>query len=132
MAQPVLSEHFASRQPSSIRVAQFKFAERTDGTDAVNVAIGNVSLPMHPAMIERMDRLRAPASPFAAVNCSALPDNLLESALFGYVKGAFTDAKKDKPGRFALAEKGTLLLDEIGDLSLPMQAKLLRALQSRH
>ena len=56
--------------------------------------------------------------PFVAVNCGALPDSLCESELFGYKAGAFTDAKKDKPGRFALAENGTLFLDEIGDLSL--------------
>jgi transcriptional regulator with PAS, ATPase and Fis domain len=66
---------------------------------------------------------------YIAVNCGALPDTLLESELFGYVKGAFTDAKKDKPGRFALAEGGTLFLDEIGDISTALQIKLLRALQ---
>lgn len=64
MAQPVLSEHFQSRKPSSIRVAQLKYLERNDGTEDVNVAIGNVSLPMHPAMIDRMSRLRDPESPF--------------------------------------------------------------------
>jgi transcriptional regulator with PAS, ATPase and Fis domain len=63
------------------------------------------------------------------VNCGALPDSLLESELFGYVRGAFTDAKQDKPGRFQLADHGTLFLDEIGDISPAMQVKLLRVLQ---
>jgi PAS domain S-box-containing protein len=69
--------------------------------------------------------------PFVAVNCGALPDTLLEAELFGYKAGAFTDAKKDKPGRFALAEGGTLFLDEIGDVSPAMQVRLLRFLQER-
>jgi len=66
-----------------------------------------------------------------AVNCGALPDTLLESELFGYKAGAFTDARRDKPGRFALADGGTIFLDEIGDVSPAMQVRLLRVLQER-
>jgi len=68
---------------------------------------------------------------FVAVNCAALPDTLLEAELFGYKAGAFTDAKKDKPGRFKLADRGTLFLDEIGDISPAMQVRLLRVLQEK-
>jgi PAS domain S-box-containing protein len=69
--------------------------------------------------------------PFVAVNCGALPDSLCESELFGYKAGAFTDAKKDKPGRFALAQNGTLFLDEIGDISPAVQSRLLRVLEEK-
>lgn len=69
--------------------------------------------------------------PFVAVNCGALPDTLLESELFGYKAGAFTDARRDKPGRFARAEGGTIFLDELGDVSPAMQTRLLRVLQER-
>ncbi len=68
---------------------------------------------------------------FIALNCAALPDTLLESELFGYKKGAFSDAKKDKKGRFALAERGTIFLDEIGDISPALQLRLLRVLQEK-
>jgi len=70
-------------------------------------------------------------APFVAVNCGALPDTLLESELFGYKAGAFTGATKNKPGRFALAKGGTLLLDEIGEVSPALQVRLLRVLQER-
>jgi sigma-54 dependent transcriptional regulator, acetoin dehydrogenase operon transcriptional activator AcoR len=69
--------------------------------------------------------------PFVAVNCAALPDTLLESELFGYKAGAFTDARKDKPGRFEQARGGTIFLDEIGDMPHSLQAKLLRVLQEK-
>jgi PAS domain S-box-containing protein len=74
---------------------------------------------------------RRKKKPFIAINCGALPDNLLESELFGYKAGAFTDARRDKPGRFALADGGTIFLDEIGDVSAAMQVRLLRVLQER-
>ncbi|MDY6855293.1 MAG: sigma 54-interacting transcriptional regulator [Thermodesulfobacteriota bacterium] len=70
-------------------------------------------------------------NPYIKVNCGALPDTLLESELFGYMKGAFTDAKRDKPGRFSLAQRGTIFLDEIGDMSQALQIKLLRFLQEK-
>jgi PAS domain S-box-containing protein len=69
--------------------------------------------------------------PFIAVSCAALPDTLLESELFGHKAGAFTDARRDKPGRFVLAQGGTIFLDEIGDVSPAMQLRLLRVLQER-
>ncbi len=71
------------------------------------------------------------SKPFVAINCGALPDHLLESELFGYKKGAFTGADRDKPGRFALVRDGTLFLDEIGEISPAMQVRLLRVLQER-
>jgi DNA-binding NtrC family response regulator len=69
--------------------------------------------------------------PFVAINCAAIPENLLESELFGYEKGAFTGATARKPGKFELAHRGTLFLDEVGDLSISLQAKILRALEEK-
>ncbi len=71
------------------------------------------------------------SKPFVAINMAAIPENLIESELFGFVKGAFTDAHSDKPGQFELANGGTIFLDEIGEMPYHLQAKLLRALQER-
>lgn len=76
------------------------------------------------SLSDRKDR------PFVKINCASLPETLLESELFGYKKGAFTDARKDKPGLFRAADRGTLFLDEIGEMSLPLQTKLLRAVET--
>jgi len=70
-------------------------------------------------------------APFVAINCAAIPENLLETELFGYEKGAFTGAVARKPGKFEMAHRGTLFLDEIGDLPLSLQAKILRALEEK-
>jgi two-component system, NtrC family, response regulator AtoC len=80
------------------------------------------------ALHERSDRAR---QPFVAFNCAAVPDNLIESEMFGYEKGAFTGAVTRKPGLFELADHGVLFLDEIGDLSPPVQVKVLRAVEIR-
>ena len=82
-------------------------------------------------MVAKAIHFNSPRSqgPFVAVNCGAIPETLLESELFGFEKGAFTDAKKEKRGSFEMAHGGTLFLDEIGEMSLSAQVKILRALQ---
>ncbi len=75
------------------------------------------------------DKSERSAAPFIEVNCAAIPSELIESELFGHVKGAFTSAVKDRAGKFEAADKGTIFLDEVGDMSLSAQAKVLRALQ---
>jgi len=77
------------------------------------------------------EKSRRAAGPFIKINSTAIPENLLESELFGYEKGAFTGANSSKPGKFELADKGTLFLDEIGDVPPAIQVKLLRVLQER-
>jgi DNA-binding NtrC family response regulator len=87
-----------------------------------------VARQIHKLMSNQDDTWNAP---FISVNCAAMPESLLESQLFGYEKGSFTDAKSDKKGLFELAKGGVILLDEIGDMKLDLQSKLLRVLEER-
>jgi len=115
------------RDPAMIGI--FKVVGQLAGT-RTNVVIRGES-GTGKELIAREIHLSSPyaAEPFVAVNCTALPKNLLESELFGHTKGSFTGASSDRKGRFALAGKGTIFLDEIGDTSSEFQAKLLRVLQ---
>ena len=117
------------RSPSMRQVFQLlpQIAE-SDSTVLIEGASGT-GKELFAKAIHKLSRRRDKR--FVAINCAALPDTLLESELFGYKAGAFTDARQDKPGRFAVADGGTLLLDEIGDISPAMQVRLLRVLQER-
>lgn len=110
--------------------AVVRIVERVGPSDA-NVLITGEHGTGKEVVARRLHAIsRRHAQPFVAVNAGALAEGLFESELFGHVKGAFTDAKADRPGAFALADKGTLLLDEIGNMPPSQQAKLLRVLQA--
>jgi len=118
---------YASREMKAVLLK----AERVAKSDATVLVLGEsgvgkelISRYIH----ENSDRRD---KPFLAVNCAALPENLLESELFGYEKGAFTGANTKKPGKFELADKGTILLDEVTEMDFRLQAKLLRVLQEK-
>lgn len=118
-----------SRKSEMIRL--FSIMEQVAESDAAVLLVGEsgTGKELFAKAIHSLSPRRD--GPMVTVNCGALPDTLLESELFGYKAGAFTDAKKDKAGRIALAQGGTLFLDEIGDVSAAMQVRLLRVLQEK-
>ncbi|MEM7449036.1 MAG: sigma-54 dependent transcriptional regulator [Myxococcota bacterium] len=117
------------RHPSLLRV--FSIIERVGDTDCSILVTGESGTGKE--LIARAVHTASTRStkPFVTVNCAAIPDNLLESELFGHVRGAFTGATNSRIGRFSAADEGTLFLDEIGELPLALQAKLLRVLQEK-
>jgi PAS domain S-box-containing protein len=118
---------FVSRSPAMRRV--FDIMPQVAASDCTVLVQGETGTGKELLARALHHTGRRRGRPFVAVNCAALPESLLESELFGYRAGAFTGAERDKPGRFALAERGTLFLDEIGDMAPSLQVKLLRVLQ---
>jgi PAS domain S-box-containing protein len=116
------------RSPSMKKI--FEMVDVVAGTDATILIEGATGTGKDLLAKVIHSASRRSDKPFVQVNCAAIPDNLLESEMFGYMKGAFTGAERDKTGRFQEADGGTIFLDEIGDLPMPLQAKLLRVLES--
>lgn len=129
MQQPDALGALITRDPEMLRIC--RTIEKVAPTNATVLLLGEsgtgkevLARGLHNASPRRDTR-------FVAINCAAIPENLLESELFGYEKGAFTGAVKTTPGKIEIAHQGTLMLDEIGDLPMPLQSKLLRFLQER-
>ena len=110
---------------------QIEIVERVAKTDSSVLLLGESGVGKEVFAEQIHQKSRRSAFPFIKVNCAALPEGLLESELFGHVKGAFTNAVSNRQGRFEMADSGTILLDEIGDLPLPLQAKILRVIQEK-
>ncbi|GHT56473.1 hypothetical protein FACS1894109_05520 [Spirochaetia bacterium] len=116
---------------SPVILEKLEIIDRIAKTDSSVLILGESGVGKE--LFAEQIHLRSPRSqaPFIRVNCAAIPEGLLESELFGHVKGAFTNAVARRQGRFELADGGTIFLDEIGDIPLPLQAKLLRVIQEK-
>src|SRR5918998_5679828 len=112
-------------------VSAFKTAAKVASSNATVLIQGESGTGKEVLARFLHEQSRRREGPFVAVNCAAIPEHLLESELFGHEKGAFTGAVARRAGRFERAHGGTLFLDEVGDMSLPLQAKILRAIQER-
>jgi len=129
MRQPDAFEGLLTRDPEMLRIC--RLIEKVAGTDATVLLLGESGTGKELLARALHDLSPKRAARFVAINCAAIPDNLLESELFGYEKGAFTGASRQTIGKIETANRGTLMLDEIGDLPLSLQSKLLRFLQER-
>ena len=129
MRQPDALDGVLTRDPEMLRIC--RTIEKVAGIGATVMLLGESGTGKE--LLARGLHALSPRSGerFIAINCAAIPENLLESELFGYEKGAFTGAGKTTPGKIEVADRGTLMLDEIGDLPLALQCKLLRFLQER-
>jgi two-component system NtrC family response regulator len=127
--QPSALSGIITRDPEMLRLC--RTIEKLASTNATVLLLGDSGTGKELFARGLHDLSQRRAERFVAINCAAIPENLLESELFGYEKGAFTGAAKQTPGKFETAHRGTLFLDEIGDLPLGLQAKLLRFLQER-
>lgn len=123
------SQNMIGKCPQMITL--MKTVEYVAGTDATVLITGESGVGKEVLTNEIYQRSGRKGKPFIRVNCASIPESLMESELFGYERGAFTGAVKSKPGMFELANHGTLLLDEVGELPRALQPKLLRALQER-